>query len=100
MVDTPSREAKAVLRVNRKEFVSSVKPRLKRSEETQERFEVAGCDVMDYEERWGRYRIRPDQKIFPNTPSCFPLSWAKRIRPLMANSIQAAIRNLKPLTCS
>lgn len=36
----------------------SVEPRLKRSEETQERLEVAGCDVMDYDERWGRYRIR------------------------------------------
>lgn len=36
----------------------SVEPRLKRSEETQERLETAGCDVMDYDERWGRYRIR------------------------------------------
>ncbi len=36
----------------------SIEPRLKRSEETQERLEVAGCDVMDYDERWGRYRIR------------------------------------------
>ena len=36
----------------------SVEPRLKRSDETQERLETAGCDVMDYDERWGRYRIR------------------------------------------
>ncbi len=36
----------------------SVEPRLKRSEETQERLETAGCDVMDYDERWSRYRIR------------------------------------------
>lgn len=33
-------------------------PRLERSEETQERLEKAGLDVMDYDERWGRYRIR------------------------------------------
>ena len=36
----------------------SVDPRLKRSDTTQERLETAGCDVMDYDERWGRYRIR------------------------------------------
>jgi Domain of unknown function (DUF5655) len=36
----------------------SVEPRLKRSEEIQERLEAAGCDAMDYDERWGRYRIR------------------------------------------
>jgi len=33
-------------------------PRLKNSPETQERFESAGLDVMDYDSRWGRYRIR------------------------------------------
>ena len=33
-------------------------PRLPRSDETQERLESAGLDVMDYDERWGRYRIR------------------------------------------
>lgn len=33
-------------------------PRLPRSDETQERLERAGLDVMDYDERWGRYRIR------------------------------------------
>ena len=32
--------------------------RLKRTDETQERIETAGLDVMDYDERWGRYRIR------------------------------------------
>jgi hypothetical protein len=33
-------------------------PRLKNTAETQERFESAGLDVMDYDSRWGRYRIR------------------------------------------
>jgi len=33
-------------------------PRLKNSPETQERLEAAGLDVMDYDSRWGRYRIR------------------------------------------
>ena len=32
--------------------------RLKRTDGTQERLETAGLDVMDYDERWGRYRIR------------------------------------------
>ena len=35
-----------------------LEPRLKRTDETQERIEAAGMDVMDYDERWGRYRIR------------------------------------------
>ncbi len=33
-------------------------PRLENSSETQERLETAGLDVMDYDSRWGRYRIR------------------------------------------
>ena len=33
-------------------------PRLKSSPETQEHLESAGLDVMDYDRRWGRYRIR------------------------------------------
>lgn len=33
-------------------------PRIKSSPETQERLEAAGLDVMDYDTRWGRYRIR------------------------------------------
>lgn len=33
-------------------------PRLKSSTETTERLENAGLDVMDYDGRWGRYRIR------------------------------------------
>ena len=33
-------------------------PRLKNIQETQERLENAGLDVMDYDTRWGRYRIR------------------------------------------
>jgi hypothetical protein len=32
--------------------------RLKSASETQEYLESAGLDVMDYEKRWGRYRIR------------------------------------------
>lgn len=33
-------------------------PRLKNSAEIQERLESSGLDVMDYDTRWGRYRIR------------------------------------------
>jgi len=33
-------------------------PRLKNTPDTQERLETAGLDVMDYDSRWGRYRIR------------------------------------------
>jgi len=33
-------------------------PRLKNLPETQESLEAAGLDVMDYDSRWGRYRIR------------------------------------------
>lgn len=33
-------------------------PRLESSSETQEFLESAGLDVMDYDSRWGRYRIR------------------------------------------
>jgi hypothetical protein len=33
-------------------------PRLTRSDETQSSLEGAGLDVMDYDARWGRYRIR------------------------------------------
>ncbi len=32
--------------------------RLERSDETQARLDDAGLDVMDYDSRWGRYRIR------------------------------------------
>jgi hypothetical protein len=35
-----------------------IKPRLKSSPETQVRLETAGLDVMDYDSRWSRYRIR------------------------------------------
>ncbi len=35
-----------------------LEPRLEKSAETQERLENAGLDVMDYDDRWGRYRIR------------------------------------------
>src|SRR4030042_5151256 len=33
-------------------------PRLKNMTETQEHLELSGLDVMDYDSRWGRYRIR------------------------------------------
>jgi hypothetical protein len=33
-------------------------PRLTNSLEMQERLEAAGLDLMDYDKRWGRYRIR------------------------------------------
>jgi len=33
-------------------------PRLKNSPEIQERLENAGLDIIDYDARWGRYRIR------------------------------------------
>ena len=33
-------------------------PRLDRSEEVQSKLEAAGIDVMEYDSRWGRYRIR------------------------------------------
>jgi hypothetical protein len=35
-----------------------LEPRLKSSSETQEKLENAGLDVMDYDSRWSRYRIR------------------------------------------
>lgn len=35
-----------------------LEPRLAELQETQERLETAGLDVMDYDTRWGRYRIR------------------------------------------
>ena len=35
-----------------------IEPRLKDSSEMQERLEAAGLDVMDYDKRWGRYKIR------------------------------------------
>lgn len=46
----------------KKEFIR-FEPRLENSIETTERLENAGLDVMDYDSRWGRYRIRlkPDE---------------------------------------
>jgi hypothetical protein len=35
-----------------------LEPRLTRAQDTQDRLESAGLDLMDYDERWGRYRIR------------------------------------------
>lgn len=36
-----------------------IEPRLKDSAEMQDRLESAGLDIMEYDARWGRYRIRP-----------------------------------------
>ena len=38
-----------------------LEPRLKKSDETQLELDEAGLDVMDYDDRWGRYRIRLSQ---------------------------------------
>lgn len=35
-----------------------VEPRLKKNEEIEQKIEAAGVDVMDYDNRWNRYRIR------------------------------------------
>jgi hypothetical protein len=35
-----------------------VEPRVPRNEEVEQKIESAGLDVMDYDNRWGRYRIR------------------------------------------
>jgi hypothetical protein len=35
-----------------------LEPKLDRSEETQAQLDSSGLDVMDYDSRWGRYRIR------------------------------------------
>ena len=35
-----------------------LEPRLKREDEMEEKLEAAGLDVMDYDKKWGRYRIR------------------------------------------
>lgn len=35
-----------------------LEPRLDRSDEVQTQLDGAGLDVMDYDSRWGRYRIR------------------------------------------
>jgi hypothetical protein len=35
-----------------------VEPRLRKNEEIEQKIEAAGLDVMDYDNRWSRYRIR------------------------------------------
>jgi len=35
-----------------------LEPRLDRTDEVQAKIEEAGLDVMEYDSRWGRYRIR------------------------------------------
>jgi predicted transport protein len=35
-----------------------LEPRLQRTDEIEEKLEAAGLDVMDYDKKWGRYRIR------------------------------------------
>ncbi len=59
-----------------------LEPRLQRLDETQERLEVAGLDVMDYDERWGRYRIR----LFPGDVA----RHAEFLSNLMTEAYQAA----------
>lgn len=44
--------------VKPKKAFTRFEPRLKNLPETTERLEKAGLDVMDYDTRWGRYRIR------------------------------------------
>jgi hypothetical protein len=39
-------------------------PRLANSPEMQDRLEAAGLDLMDYDKRWGRYRIRLEPNDF------------------------------------
>lgn len=41
----------------KKEWVR-IEPRLERSDEIQRKLESAGLDIMEYDGRWGRYRIR------------------------------------------
>lgn len=41
----------------KKEWVR-IEPRLERSDEIQQKLESAGLDAMEYDTRWGRYRIR------------------------------------------
>jgi hypothetical protein len=47
----------------KKSFLN-VSPRLPKTPETQSRLEAAGLDLMDYDERWGRYRIRLEPEEF------------------------------------
>jgi hypothetical protein len=55
-------------------------PRLSRSEETQSSLDAAGLDVMDYDVRWGRYRIRLGKGDLPKHE--------KLLRDLIAKSFQ------------
>jgi hypothetical protein len=41
-----------------------LEPRLPKTPEMQSRFESAGLDLMEYDERWGRYRIRLEPEEF------------------------------------
>jgi len=43
--------------------------RLKNTQETQEQLESAGLDIMDYDSRWGYYRIR----LQPANPGMAPI---------------------------
>jgi hypothetical protein len=55
-------------------------PRLSRSEETQSSLDAAGLDAMDYDVRWGRYRIRLGKGDLPKHE--------KLLRDLIAKSFQ------------
>jgi hypothetical protein len=46
-----------VLFLPKKEWLR-IEVRLERSDQTQAQLEQAGLDLMDYDARWGRYRIR------------------------------------------
>jgi hypothetical protein len=47
-----------------KKNVLVFEPRLANSTETQDRLKVAGFDLMSYDKRWGRYRVRLDPSDF------------------------------------
>lgn len=44
----------------KKQFIR-IEPQLQDTAETQQRLDESGLDVMDYDKRWGRYRIRLQQ---------------------------------------
>ncbi len=50
-----------------------LEPRLGRSDEIQTKLESAGLDVMDYDVRWGRYRLRLTPKDFQSKDTLFLL---------------------------
>jgi len=63
-----------------------LEPRLDRSDEIQGKLEAAGLDVMDYDTRWGRYRIRLTPKDFQSGTTLLLL------RELLKNAYDEASR--------